>query len=163
MTPVRLGTNKWLQLLILKPLEFLVIVARLMCLCGKGQPDRQMLKRLKLQVWIVDNELQKGQWRRRWIGVQTVKMWGKQQRRGEDKNKGWKREQTKRVDVEKMQKGGKDKHFTERGIIMQLFSRVIIRLQAVRFFTEKQQEFRGASKPPTVTYRERSCQPRCYL
>lgn len=36
----------------------------------------------------------------------------------------------------KMQKGVKDKHLTERGIIMQLFSRVIIGLQAVRFFTE---------------------------
>lgn len=69
----------------------------------------------------------------------------------------------RRRDADKMQKGGKDKHFTERGIIMQLFSRVIIGLQAVRFFTGKQQEFRRASKPPTDTYRERSCQPRCYL
>lgn len=35
-----------------------------------------------------------------------------------------------------MQRRGKDKHFTERGIIIQLFSRVIIGLEAVWFFTE---------------------------
>lgn len=44
--------------------------------------------------------------------------------------------QTKRSGADKMQKRGKDKHFTERGIIMQLFSGVIIGLQAVHFFTE---------------------------
>ena len=44
--------------------------------------------------------------------------------------------QSKRRDPDKMQKGEKDTHLTKRGIIMQLFSGVIIGLQAVRFFTD---------------------------
>lgn len=85
-------------------------------------------------------------------------------RKGEDnKNKKLKERPDKEERCRQNAEGGKDKHFTERGIIMQLFSRVIIGLQAVQFFTEKQQEFRRASKPPTDTYQERSCQPRCYL
>lgn len=65
-----------------------------------------------------------------------------------------------------MQKRGKDKHFTERGIIMQPFTGVIIGLQAVGLFTDEQQGFRGASKPPTDTHThtpKRSCQPQNYL
>lgn len=44
--------------------------------------------------------------------------------------------QSKRRDPDKMQKGEKDTHLAKRGIIMQLFSGVIIGLQAVRFFTD---------------------------
>lgn len=51
-----------------------------------------------------------------------------------------------------MQKRGKDKHFTERGIITQPFTGVIIGLQAVGLFTDEQQGFRGASKPSTDTH-----------
>lgn len=53
-----------------------------------------------------------------------------------------------------MQKRGKDKHFTERGIITQPFTGVIIGLQAVGLFTDEQQGFRGASKPPTDTHQK---------
>lgn len=37
---------------------------------------------------------------------------------------------------------------------MQLFSGVIIGLQAVGFFTDEQQGCRGASKPPTDTHQK---------
>lgn len=37
---------------------------------------------------------------------------------------------------------------------MQLFSGVIIGLQAVGFFTDEQQGFRGASEPPTDTHQK---------
>lgn len=37
---------------------------------------------------------------------------------------------------ENAEKGKKDKHFSERGIIMQPFSRVIMGCRAVRFLTD---------------------------
>lgn len=46
-----------------------------------------------------------------------------------------KKRPTKQIERQNSERG-EDKHFTERGIIMQSFNRVIIGLQAVWFFTE---------------------------